>query len=226
MFRNLLDIIASPTEALARIREKPSIVLPLLLVLAATASVQFGYFANVDFDYMVDELTAQAMAMTAAPEDQLRAAYENSNPMNLAIASAVSTVVVVGLIMAVYAGYLTFVSKFGSEDIGFRRWFSLTAWTSIPALLAALASWVVILSSSDGRISLQEANVLSLNNLVFQSEGAFATMLNSITLPQLWSLALVALGYRLWTGKSFGASLAVALIPYLLVYGIWAAILI
>lgn len=223
MLRNLIDIIASPSEAFSSILQKPSILFPLLLVAAAAASVQLAYFLNVDFDYLVDELTRQAVAVTGAPEDQLRANYRAANPSMLAIFSTLSTAAVIALVMVSYAGYLTLVSKFGSQEVGYRRWLSLTAWTSVPALLGALASWVVILSSSDGRIGLQEANVLSLNNLLFRTDGAFANMLNALSLPQLWSLALLALAYRQWTGKSPGAAFALALLPYLLIYALWAA---
>jgi hypothetical protein len=39
----------------------------------------------------------------------------------------------------------------------------------------------------------------------------------------VWSIALAVLGLKAWTGRSTGACVTVAVLPYVLVYGIWAA---
>lgn len=225
MFRTLIDIIASPSEALASIRQRPTVLFPLLLILVATASIQAGYFLTVDFDFMVDELVEQALAVSSAPEDALRAAYANSDPNNLAIVASISTALFVLVVTAIYAGWLHFAAKFGSDDFRYRHWLSLAAWTGIPALFAALAAWVVLLGASDGRISLEDVTPLSLNNLLVGAEGPFAAMLNGINLTQFWSLALVTLGYRQWTHKPWGVALGVAAAPWLLLYGIWTIVI-
>jgi hypothetical protein len=48
MFQNLIDILTAPSAAFARLKEKPTILFPLLLVLIATASVQVGYILLTD----------------------------------------------------------------------------------------------------------------------------------------------------------------------------------
>jgi hypothetical protein len=49
-------------------------------------------------------------------------------------------------------------------------------------------------------------------------------ILQSITLPQLWSVALCALGYQYFTGKGLVHSATVTLAPYVLIFGTWALI--
>ncbi|MDT8397729.1 MAG: YIP1 family protein [Pseudomonadales bacterium] len=225
MLKNIIDIIASPQEAFQRLKEKPTILLPLLLILISTASIQVGYFYTVDPDFLVDQLVAQAMQVVSTPEGALRDAYASTSPATLAISSAVSVVIVLTLIMAAYAGYLSLISKFTYDGISFRQWFALVCWTGIPLLFSAVASWVAILSSTDGLISLQQLSPLSLNNLIFQAQGNFANLLNSLNLAQLWSLLLMVLGYAHWRAKKPLSSAVIILLPYVIVYGIWALVI-
>ena len=220
MFSNFINIIAGPAEAFTSIKAKPTVLVPLLLIAALTASVQWGYFHAVDRDFMIEQLIAQQQAFVNVPEDQLRAAMENITPTRVAIQSVVSIMIIVPLIMAIYAGYLALISKFTYDEIRYKQWFSLTCWTGIPAIFVALAGWVVILMNNDGLISLQDVNPLTLNALVFQTEGRFASLLNNINLVQIWSVALLVMGYKQWTGKSGAKAAAIVLAPYLIILAI------
>lgn len=226
MLKTLIDIIASPKEAFARLREKPSILFPLLLVIFSLASIQFGYFMLVDFEFIIDELVEQAVRTTGQPEGALRELYAGMNPVTLAVSSAVSVCIFLLVIYALYAGYLTLISKFTNDGIGYRRWFSLTSWTAVPTVFVAVAAWVVILASSDGMVGMRQIQPFSLNNLIFQSDGPFATLLDSLSLIQLWTFVLLVLGYMQWTGRKAGAAAAIVLAPYMIVYGIWASVIV
>lgn len=224
MFQNLIDIIAAPNAAFARIREKPTILFPLLLLILALTSAQAAYYLMVDFDFLIEELVAQTSQMVNVPEDQLRQGYANVNPTTLAVQTVISIALGLVLITALYAGYLTLVSKFTNDGIDFRRWYSLQCWTGIPTIFGALATWVVVLSNADGMIAMRDINPLSLNNLLFQTEGPLATLLDNLTVVQIWSLVLLALGYRHWTGKSLATAIVVTWLPMLLIFGGWALI--
>jgi hypothetical protein len=50
-------------------------------------------------------------------------------------------------------------------------------------------------------------------------------LLDAIHVPMLWSLLVSAVGYRVWTGKSMASSAVIVALPYLLIFGIWAAVL-
>ena len=222
MIKTLIDIITSPKEAFVSIKEKPSILFPLVLIMLTTASLQWGYFSAVDPDFLIDDLVAQSVANSNAPEDQIRANLESVGTNTIMISSVVGVLIIVPIIMALYAGYLSLISKFTYDEITYKQWFSLTCWTGIPTVFVALSGWMVILMNSDGLISAMDIQPLSLNNLLLGSEGPFANMLNSLNLMQIWSLALSALGYQHWTGKGLGKSLTVILGPYIVIYGIWA----
>lgn len=223
MLNNLIDIIVSPSEVFPRIRARPTVLLPLLLILLATASVQFGYVYLTDHGFLVDQLVEQALAANPnTPEGQLRQIYESLSPATMAGAGAASTAVFVLVILSLNAVYLNFMSKFSFVQLGFKSWLSLLCWTSIPALFAVLASWVAILTATNGQLPLSAVSPLSLSSLL-QIETS-STLLQQFNLAQIWSMALVVLGYRHWTGKSMLAAAITTLAPYILVYGIWAAL--
>ena len=224
MFNNLINILTSPKEAFVSIKDKPTVLLPLLLIVLSLASLQWGYFNAVDSEVLIDELVEQTQAFANAPESDVRENLENIPPSRLAIQSAVSIVIIFPLIMMLYAGYLSLISKFTYDEIRFKQWFSLSAWTGLPSLFIALAGWVVILTNSDGMISTTDIQPLSLNSLIFQTDGPFESMLSNLNLLQFWSLALSALGYQHWTGKSLAKSTTIVIAPYVVIYAVWSII--
>lgn len=225
MFSNLINILTSPKEAFVSLKEKPTVLVPLLLIVLSLASLQWGYFNAVDREFLIDQLVEQSQAFANAPEDQIRENLENIPPSRLAIQSAVSIVIIFPLIMMLYAGYLSLISKFTYDEIRFKQWFSLSAWTGLPSIFIALAGWVVILTNSDGMIGATDIQPLSLNSLIFQTDGPFAGMLSNLNLLQFWSLALSALGYQHWTGKSLSKSTTIVIAPYVVIYTVWSIII-
>jgi hypothetical protein len=222
MFKNLIDILTSPSAAFARLKEEPTVLLPLLLILLSTASIQFGYVYLTDPGFLVDELVEQAMtANPNAPEGQLRQVYENLNPAVMAGAGAASTMIIVLLVLSINAVYLNVVSKFSFIQLGWKSWMSMLCWTGIPTVFTALASWAAILTSN-GQLPLQDVNPLNLASLLqLDVQGG---PLPQLSVLQFWSMALVVMGYQQWTGKSMLASALITLTPYVLLYGIWGVV--
>jgi len=225
MFNNLINILTAPKEAFVSIKEKPTVLVPLLLIVLSLASLQWGYFNAVDSEFLIDELVEQSQAFANAPEGEVRENLENVTPSRLAIQSAVAIAIIFPLIMMLYAGYLSLISKFTYDEIRFKQWFSLSAWTWLPSIFIALAGWVVILTNSDGMIGATDIQPLSLNSLIFQTDGPFASMLSNLNLLQFWSLALSALGYQHWTGKSLAKSSTIVIAPYVVIYTVWSIII-
>ncbi len=223
MMQNLIDILVAPRAVFARLKQKPDILLPLLLVTLAVASIQPGYVYLTDYNYLIDQMVEQAMNNNpAARESEIRASLENLNPAILAVSGTVGVLIIVPLISVLYAWYLGFIAKFSLQDYGFRHWLSLVSWTGIPTLFVALAAWAVILSSSNGQVPQSSLQALSIDALLALQPSN--VVLQNISLPQLWSLALCALGYQHFTGKSLTHSAIVTLAPYVLIFGTWGLI--
>ena len=226
MFQNLIDIITAPSAAFTRLKEKPGILFPLLVVLIATASVQVGYILLTDRGFLVDQQMDQVQAIfpniTDAQLDEMAESARNTSATALILNAAISTTLVLFVIMALYALYLRFVSKFSFVELGWKAWFSLVCWTSIPTVFGALASWVVLLSNSNGQVPMLELNALNFTNLLgLDIQGGPLAYLTPL---YFWSFALLALGYQNWTKKSLASSAVLSLAPYLVIFGLWAVL--
>lgn len=223
MFQNLIDIIAAPSAVFARLKEKPTILFPLLLVLLTSASVQVGYILLTDRGFLIDQQMEQVRAMfpniTDAQLDQMAANSRQTSTTSLILNSAISTAVVLFLIMALYALYLKIVSKFSFSDFGWKAWMSMVSWTSVPVVFGSLASWVIMLANPNGQVPMQDLNALNFSNLL--GLDIDSGPLFYLTPLYFWCFALLALGYQHWTKKSLVASILIALGPYILIFGLW-----
>ena len=198
------------------------LIFPILLLSIALVSFQVGWVTMTDRQFLVDELVDQALATNPnARESEIRPRLENISPAILVVPTIVITPIALTALSALMAAYLNFISKFGLREYTFRHWWSLVSWTSLPSLLLGLAGWAVILSSTNGQIPRTSLSPLSIVNLLALDSGK--SMLQSLSLPQIWSQVLMVIGYQSFTGKSLGKSAAITLAPFVLIYGIWAA---
>jgi hypothetical protein len=67
--------------------------------------------------------------------------------------------------------------------------------------------------------------MVSLNYLLLHLplSNPWASFASNLDLTSLWTMALAAIGLKAWTGRSTAACTFAAVLPYVLVYGIWAA---
>ena len=116
------------------------------------------------------------------------------------------------------------VSAVVDDQYRFKHWFSLAVWANIPSLLAMLAMVLNFMLSSHSRIPPEALNPLSFRNFLgLDASHPLSTMLDSLDLTSLWTWALLVLGYHTWTGRGWGASIAIVLAPMVTIYGLWAA---
>jgi hypothetical protein len=143
----------------------------------------------------------------AKPE--IRAAMEHSlTPTFLMWSTGLTTVLGTPVVFAVSALYYFLAGKVMGAPIGFGKWFGFAAWVNVPRLLTVPLSALQI-----------------LNYLVFHlpPSNPWAGLLYSIDLPAIWTMVLSVIGLKVWTGRSTGACATAALIPWVIVYGLWAA---
>jgi hypothetical protein len=223
MFQNLIDILTSPSAAFARLKEKPTILFPLLLVLISATSVQAGYILLTDRGFLVDQQLEQVETMfpqiTSEQLDVMEEQMLGQSATVMILNAVISVSLLLLVVLALYALYLKFASKFSFVDLGWKHWFSMLCWTSVPTVFGALASWVVLLSSSNGQVPITGLNPLSFTSLLGLSTQSGP--LAQLTPLYIWSFVLLALGYQHWTKKGLVASALISLAPYVLIFGIW-----
>ena len=228
VFNAMVDIIAQPSRALDEVKKHPRwFWWPLLLSLALGCAA-FAYYTNwVDFEWMVDEVIRGAIAQ-GTPADQAESIRAFMNPGMQMWSSVIGIVVVTFLIYAIQATYLHLVNKTaGDPSLGWGQWFSFSAWTAFVGIFASIAMFIVMFLADNNQVAQHDLMPLSMNSLfMHQSPGdPWFTWGNSLNLLNIWMLVLMAIGYHRWTGASMVKSAIVTSTPWVLIFGIWAALI-
>lgn len=215
------NVILAPSPTFARLKDKPRPFIPLLVLILLTLAVSCWYVSSLDFAWFREHMLAAQGPM----KPEARAAMAQFlTPKTMMWSSGAGAVLGTPLICAVVALYYLLAGKVMGTGIGYGKWFGFAVWTSIPRLLTVPLSALQILTSG-GRLAPEDMNMVSLNYLLLHVPMSspwfgFATNLD---LSSLWSIALAVLGLKAWTGRSTAACVTVAVLPYAVVYGIWAA---
>jgi hypothetical protein len=215
------NVILAPSTTFARLKDKPRPFIPLLVLILLTLAVSFWYISSLDFAWFREHMLAAQGPM----KPEARAAMAQFlTPKTMMWSSGAGAVLGTPLICAIVALYYLLAGKVMGTGIGYGKWFGFAVWTSIPRLLTVPLSALQILTSG-GRLAPEDMNMVSLNYLLLHVPMSspwfgFATNLD---LTSVWSIALAVLGLKAWTGRSTAACVTVAVLPYVLVYGIWAA---
>ncbi len=220
MLKNFIDILTAPTAAFTRLKQNPTFLAPLLLLLVMTIATTSGYMLLNDAGFVRDQMVEQAVKfrdMTKEQRTQVEKAIGGQSLTTQAIISSVAVAIVVPVVLAISATYLTLMAKFSSSPLSFRHWFALVCWGTVPTFFSALAAVLVLLTDSVGQVpqgELQVLGVIHLLNLNIHSQT-----LEQVGLMQIWGMILGVIGYRQWTGTSWLNASLIALAPSVVIYG-------
>lgn len=225
VFNAMVDIVASPGKALDEIKLHTSWLWWPLLISIVLACGLFAYFYSwVDFEWLVDETIRQVPAEDrAASADAIRSFMSLKSSM---ITTLIAVVVMTFLIYLIEAIYFHLVNKITTgSDIGFGQWFSFAAWTAFVGIFGTLAGFIMIFTAGSNQMSAEGLQVLSINNLLLHASPGdpWFRWGSSLTLVNIWMLVLMSIGYARWTGASMMKSTIIACLPWVLIFGIWAA---
>lgn len=221
----IINVFASPGEAFAAIRERPTVLVPILLVCIAAAAPNWLYLLEVDIGWLVEQqLRAQRFIDLTDAQIATMADAAGSRGRGFTIAQGVISVfVVITVILLLEALYLKIVSAFRKDGVRFKQWLSLVSWTALPAILASIATVVFILSNDVTFVSQTGINPLSFGNLLqFDASNSSGLVKAAMSLSpvNIWSIILVIFGYRTISGTGIGTASAVVLVPVVLITAI------
>lgn len=215
------NVILEPKPTFARLKDKSAAWLPLLVLIVLSIGIMYWWISTLDFAWLREHmLSAQPDAKPEA-----RAAMERFlTPTSMMWSSAIGAVVGLLVALALTALYYLVAGKVIGAPIGYGKWFGFSVWTSVPRLLGIPLSALQIMTSH-GRLAPEDLNMASLNYLVFHLplSHPWASLLGSIDLMMVWSIVLTVIGLKAWTGRSTSTCVTVALLPYAVIYGLWAA---
>jgi len=220
--KNIGLLFVEPGKAMEAVRARSMLVLPLVLLLVGTAAVQLWYYQTVDFPWLLDHMFG---AQSGMDPDQAEAAKKFMTPGMMAGSSVAGTLIVLPLMLLLQAVYLLLAARVVGNDLPFGKWFAFATWTSVPSLLLIPVMAARILTTRGGQLAPEALNPLTLNSLVFHvpTGTPYFTLLSSINVVMVWSIVVAAIGFGRWTGKGAGTSYTVAALPYVVIFGAWAA---
>jgi hypothetical protein len=217
----LTNIFTAPSEAFAALKERPRVLLPVLVLIVGFSTVSFYYLSHVDMGWFLDNQLRNGNAnITDAQREQAVAAAAKLSPLLYGALGALSTNFAVFLIMLVVALYYTFVSFVTSDGVKLRQWFALLCWCAMPQVLGQIAQ-IVNMTINDPRFMLQDSiNPLAFGNLLsIDRTGApiVQRILFGVDVTAIWTLVLQVLGYQSFSKSSFGKAAAIVLGPLALI---------
>jgi hypothetical protein len=215
------NIIVDPASTFVRLKVRPSPWLPLLVLIVLSLAISYWWISTVDFAWLREHMLA--MQPNAKPE--VRAALEKFvTPKSMLWTTGLSVVLGTLVLAALAAVYYLLAGKVLGATIAYGKWFGFAAWVSVPRLLLIPLSALQIMTSG-GRVGPEDLNMASINYLLLHlpPSNPWATFAGNIDLVTLWSIALATIGLKAWTGRSSGECVTAALLPYLVIYGLWAA---
>ncbi len=227
VFNAMTDMVASPGKAFDQIKLHSSwFWWPLLISIVLAAGMMYYYFSWVDFSWFVEE-TIRAMPV----EQRAEAAEPTRQFMQQGPTSWMSAGgVVIGsfVIYAIMGVYFHLANKLTtSADLSFGQWFSFSVWANFVSIFGTLAAFAYIVMSDTNQVSAEALQVTSFNALFIKASigDAWYNIASSFSLINIWIIALMTIGYTRWTGATMMKSAIVVLLPWVLVFGIWAAMI-
>ena len=218
-FAQLTQVFYEPSAAFAALKERPRAWLPIILLWVGALTVMVWYFQTVDMDWMMNNSFPPDM-----PADQREVASKAMSRgvmMGMGIAGVLVGTLVV---FALYGFYFWLAGKLASMELSFKSGFALAAWASLPGLISVPLTALQI-ATSKGQLALENAEMLSINYLFVNAapNTPWFSLASTVKLTDLWFIALCTIGLRTWTGKSTSTCATISALPYIVVYGCWAA---
>lgn len=124
------------------------------------------------------------------------------------------------LLFLLEAGYFRIVGALLHLEIRLRDWFILAVWSRVPGVALAVLSVIVGAIALGRQPDSHELDILSLTRWVDLPEARFEgenwrvySSFENFEASLIWVIALQAIGFQEWTGKSGLFSLGVVVLP-------------
>jgi len=191
--------------------------IPLLLVVLSVMAIQHCYLsalsqeAWIEFNVRGMELEKRAQTIQALSQMSMD---------QMLIGALISLPIALTVIYLLTSAFLLLVNRSsGTTQRSFGSWFSLVAWSSLPALIIALVSIINLLTVAD--INTLAPEMISITNVSglfgFDPTSTAFKLTQNFDLISLWSVALLAIALKSNGHTNVGA-IGVALAPTVIMF--------
>ena len=222
---HLMDIYLQPGKVFAELKDRPTYLLPLLLTALLSAAMLLLYSMQVDPDWFVDHtMAAGGSDMSASEIEQARKVMPGARTMGYI--GAVGAVLGTAVMTALFALYFMLAGKVTGTATSFRHGMSLGSWAGMPLLLGTVVALVGVLTMAP-QTGMEALMLTNVDPLLLQlpADHRWSSLAKSFSLLNLWAVALIALGWRVWGRTGWTQAIVVAALPSVVIYGamaLWA----
>lgn len=220
----LVNIFLDPAKVFSAEKDQPSFLVPMAIMVAASAGMILAYYLRVDPVWFQDfSLTMMGQEMTPAEIAQAKQFLPSAKVQGYIGAGA--TLVFVPIMYAVFALYYFLAGKIAGAGVSYKHGLSLAAWSAMPTALAALVGLIGALTMAP-QTPLHAISLTRIDPLLVQLpfDHDLSTLAKGFDLLGLWAIALGAIGWKTFTRSGWGSAVFVAALPSVLIYGIWLLI--
>lgn len=211
----VVSVLFNPTKTFEAIRERPTLLIPLVLLIVVSLTATFLVTQKVDWVEVAEEtLAAQNRPMSDDDRERAIDTMEKVMPISTLVGPLMAWPVFT-LLTALIC--LVGINALGGQ-LSYKQSFSTVVHSTMPQLLAGLLTIPVVLGrESFTFFELQGGSFLKSNLGAFATEetpGALRALMGSIDLFTLWGVVLLSLGLAIVGRLSKGAAAAVSI-------GVW-----
>jgi len=219
--RTFVDVMAAPTGAIETIRNRGRAWFPIAAKVLAAVVFWVWYFQVIDLEWFKEQVV---FAGNKIPPEARATVDELMTTKVLTVSSLISDLVIMTLVLVVMTTYLWVIGRdVRGTRPKLRQWAALVSWASVPTFLVTLAT-ALLVYLRNGTVLPTDIDPTSFNSLFIGAgpTSEWALWATSFSVVHLWTLGIVTLGFRQWTGRSWSTSAAVVCAPVVIGYAFWA----
>ena len=216
----LINIFLEPAKVFAELREKPTFVLPALVVMVLSTLSATLYFFTVDPEWFTNyQLAAAGAEMSAAELEQAKNFMPGAR--TLGYITAFTTPLFLAVVYAIMGAYYLLAGKVAGQPVSYRHGLALTAWATMPMVFSAIVAIAGVFTGGN-QVPFESLQKLNVGPLFVQltMDNDWSTLAKSFSLVNLWVWFLGALGWKTWFRTGWGPALFVVMLPNLVIYGV------
>lgn len=217
-------LATAPSSAFNELRERPRFWFPLLVLVVSTVALTYWYYSIVDIEWFKDVIFSSNPDIQKLPDEQRAASMGMLTRTTLMWSSVIGGVFGLPLVFLVLALYLLLAAKVTRLPLGFKHWYSFSCWTAMPMLISTVVAAIFLAMSDNGQVSPSVMQPLSINQLLLHRPPGSPghSLIESLNIPSFLSWALMIIGVKVWSQRSWMFSTIFIALPIVLIYGVWA----
>jgi hypothetical protein len=217
-FSRIVGVFFEPTKTFKDIAERPTWIVPMILVILAVIGVTTVMSQRIGWDRILRhqmETSSRAQQMSAEQREQQLAISEKFASVGAYVGALIGVPVADLIIAAVLLGIAGGLMGGGMR---FKQVFAVVCYSGLPGIVSAILTVVVIFLKNPDDFNVQ--NPLAFNLGAFMDPNTASkfvySLATSLDLLVFWMILLIATGLKAAAGKklTFTGALMAVLLPW------------